>query len=763
MDGRLDESVWNDLPVLDSMSVVIPDTLAPASHRTETRIFYNQRGIYVGVINHQPPDSLIARMSSRDQQLERDSYTLAIDPSGEGLYGYLITINLGDTFTDGTILPERQISLQWDGAWNAVTADSAQGWTAEIYIPWSMMALPQSGLNRRIGIYTERKVAYLNETWAWPALPITENEFLSAFQKFELQGINPVRQLTYYPFASSTFDNRSKDTSYRVGTDLYWRPSSNLQVTASLNPDFGAVESDDVIVQLDAFENYFPDKRAFFLEGQEIFITSPRAGDDGGPSSSGPRSGRGGQPTTMLYTRRIGASPDFQVPDGVVVDPRDSGAPTDLLGAAKITGQAGNWRYGTLMAVEDNTLIHGLTDAGERIGLEAEGRDFLVGRLLYEDTSGGGRRALGWMGTHLAQEAGDATVNGIDMHYFSADARWVADAQWLFSDVSGETGAGMFFDVSYVPQRGTLHRIAGDYLGEDLDFDDLGFYRRTNNIGLEYQYRVTDSNLEGLRDRSRSITFRQYVNEAGDPVRSGIYSDFDWTFLNNQSLGLSFNYFPSRVEDILSRGNGSFRIPERYDARITWNSDRSLPVSLSGRFFAQQEWIGKRRLTGGVGLNWRPQDHFSLQLILDRIDREGWLVNRGGGNLTAFETREWAPKINMDYFLSAKQQLRFSLQWVGIQAFEDTFYRVDQQRLQELLELPERPTAESQNFNINRMTFQARYRWELAPLSDLFLVYTRGSNLPRDTFEDTAEQFRLSWTNRIVDTWVLKLRYRIDG
>ena len=66
LDGRLDEGIWQRIPVVDDMKVVIPDTLADASLETHTRIFYTERGIYVGIMNFQEESTLVARMTSRD-------------------------------------------------------------------------------------------------------------------------------------------------------------------------------------------------------------------------------------------------------------------------------------------------------------------------------------------------------------------------------------------------------------------------------------------------------------------------------------------------------------------------------------------------------------------------------------------------------------------------------------------------------------------------------------------------------------------------
>jgi hypothetical protein len=128
-----------------------------------------------------------------------------------------------------------------------------------------------------------------------------------------------------------------------------------------------------------------------------------------------------------------------------------------LLGAVKFTGQNGNLRYGTLIASEDDSEIRGTLSDGTRVNLQATGSDYTVGRLLYEDTSSGGRRSIGWMGTNVSHPDIDSTVNAIDAHYFSADQRWVVDGQFMHSDVNGETGTGFLGDISYIPRRGVQH------------------------------------------------------------------------------------------------------------------------------------------------------------------------------------------------------------------------------------------------------------------------------------------------------------------
>lgn len=750
LDGFLDEAVWQNLPVYDGMRVINPDTLAPASMQTETRIFYNERGIYVGVMNYQDPDTLVARMSSRDQGVQRDGFTLSIDTSGEGLYGYFLRINLGGTFSDGTILPEKQISRDWDGPWNAVTQELDNGWSAEMFIPWGMMQLPRSGEVRQIGIYTERMVTHLNETWSWPALPNTNPEYLSAFQKFSVAGINPRTQFTFYPYASATYNNMTSESDTRVGADIYWRPNSNTQLSATLNPDFGTVESDDVVVNLSAFETFFSEKRTFFLEGQDIFRATPRS--SGGPFG----------PTTILNTRRIGAAPRFATPAGVTVNATDRNAPSDLLGAVKVTGSQGNWRYGTLLAAEDDMLVRGRMADGSRVGIQSTGRDFAVGRLLYEDTSGGGRRGIGWMGTRLDHPDREATVNAVDVAYFSADTRWVFDGQFLHSDVNGETGKGAFFDLNFRPERGIQHTFTGTFFDDKLDINDVGYVQRNDHLMLDYRLSVTESGLEKYRSLTRSMNVINQWNTDGRPVRLGLFVGQNMTFHDNTSLNLNFRYFPPRVDDRLSRGNGTYKIPHRLAYDITWQSDRSRPLSIRLGAGNGQEDLKRSNINYSIGLDWQPNDRFSTEFDVRYRDRESWLVHRGGDRMTAFRANEWSPQWNVNYFINSKQQFRLAVQWTGIKAHEDKFYRIDQSDVRRLTRTP-KPNATPDDFTVSRMSFQARYRWEIAPLSDLFVVYTRGSNLPSDVGSEFQDLLFDAWSERISDTWVVKLRYRLGN
>ena len=753
LDGDLDESVWTDLPVIDGMKVINPDTLADAPYETHVRMFYTERGIYIGAMNYQPDDSLVARMTSRDVRLARDGFVVSIDPSGQGLYGYFIRLNLGESMTDGTILPERQFNMQWDGPWNGRTSEVEGGWSAEIYIPWSMMALPQADDVRTIGFYFERQVGHLNgDTWSNPALPQTVNEYLSAFTKYELRGIQPRRQLTYYPFIGGVHDDIRHEDNYKIGTDIFWRPTTNTQLTATINPDFGSVQADDVVVNLTAFEQFFPEQRDFFLEGQDIFITHPRHTNPGGP----------GGPIQLVNTRRIGGAPIIDVPDDVEVLPTDLSQPTDLLGALKFVGQQGRIRYGTLMAFEDEMEVEGIRDDGSIVALESEGRDFLVGRMLYEDTNSGGRRSIGWMGTSVHHPEIDETVNAIDAHYFSADNRWVVDSSFMRSDKNGEVGYGGMADFRFRPERGKQHTVRATYFDESLDINELGFLTRNDQMNLDYNYNVFESDVPGLRSRNTTYIITNQWNVEGRPVRIGLFFNQDYNFLNNDTFSYSFRVFPERIDDRLGRGTGDFQIPQREGLNLSYETDPAKPLAVNFGINWGTDQLGPQQVTSQAGLAWRPNDRFSSVINLEYTDQEALLIHQGDGAYTSFEAHQWAPNLEVNYFIGPRQQIRFTMQYNGLKAFEDRFWQSSPVGAEPLTPVA-KPNDTPDDFVISRMTFQARYRWEIAPLSDLFLVYTRGSNLPRDSFDTYSDLFARTWNQPIVNIFAFRLRYRFGA
>jgi len=426
-----------------------------------------------------------------------------------------------------------------------------------------------------------------------------------------------------------------------------------------------------------------------------------------------------------------------------------------------VTGQQGAFRYGVLAAKENDTKLSGTLN-GSPYEVFQTGREFSVARLMYEHVGEGGRRAIGWLGTNVTHSQREARSQGVDLHYLAASGRWEADGQLLYSDLNGVSDSGFFADFRYRPSQGVRHEFAIDYFGDQLDINDLGFLRRNDVMALRYSWNLSKSSTTRFKTVDTRLFIGRDKNLDGRTVRGGVFFRQNLQFYNNSKMGWDFNYFPERWEDRNSDGNGSYRIRDRINGGISWQSDSSKDLSWSaGTEFRQSEqektWFDYR-----VNLNWQPSDRFNLELNLRYFDRKSWLIHSTGRELTTYHAADWRPRLSMGFFLSAKQQFRISAEWVGIDAKEEKRWLIPAGDgwLQPLT----RPAGTNPRaFTISRMSFQARYRWEIAPLSDLFIVYTRASDVPSDPTDELSSLLSRAWSEPVIDFLVIKLRYRLGS
>ncbi len=774
LDGHVDETIWQQAPLFDNMIVSVPGTGEPGHYPTETRMIASEKGLYVSAVMHQPPETLVSRMSTRDDFIDRDTFGITIDATGEGLIAYWFIIALGDSVMDGKVLPERNYQRDWDGPWRGKTARLDDGWSTEIFLPWSMMSMQEVAGPRNIGFAVSRQVSHANERYQWPGHPYASSRFVSALNTFNVEGVQPVRQFSIIPFASSTTDEARDDDEARAGFDMSWKPSPMLELSMSALPDFGAVEADNVVLNLTAFETYFPEKRLFFLEGNEIFNNIPRSNpgtimriqtNDNFATTSRKVFTSTFMPTpiSMMNTRRIGGTANqVTVPDGITANRGEKDLPTDLLGAAKLTGSFGDMRYGVLAAMEDDVEWMGTTDdLGQRVDIEDDGREFAVARFAYESI-GASRRSVGYMGTYVSGPLYDAIVHGVDGHYTDSSGRLIVDTQLIASDVADVTGEGMMFDLKYSPGPRIQHKVEFEYFDEDVQINDLGFLRRNDYNTLQYAllYNRTKG-IGSIKDIRGTVVVRQGYNiSENQVVESGIYWRNSMVFPGRNTLKTSLGYLPSRYEDIDSRGNGAYKTDDRIwvDAHLATDAGKMLSYSVS--LGGLQENLGDWTYNATAGLTFRPNDLVSADLDIRYKRRKGWLVYQGDRNFGAYDAIDWQPSLKLNWFMAPGHQLLFTLQWAGVKAREEGFYAIP---VGDGELVPTERTRADHDFTVSIVTAQLRYRWEIAPLTDLYLVYNRGNTLPSQLDTDFSGLFEDALSDPIVNSFVAKLRYRFGN
>ncbi|WP_224365563.1 DUF5916 domain-containing protein [Hyalangium versicolor] len=319
IDGKLDETDWASAPVFDSFVQRFPQAGAVPSERTELRVLYDSNYVYFGIVAHDSRPALIdRRLGRRDSALTTDTVTLILDPTHDHRTGYYFWLSAGGIQGDGLYTEDNTSTADWDGVWDGAVGPVADGWVAEFAIPLMLLRFPAADV-QTWGFSVRRKIARLSEEVDSVDNPRTTNATISRLGHLTGMEVKPQKALELVPYIATRgirrpqFSDESRphprliDPLVDVGLDLKAALSSDLALNATLNPDFGQVEADQLILNLSTYEILFPEKRPFFTQGLELF------------QPVGLELGK--VPQTLFYSRRIGLD-------------------TPILGAAKLTGTA---------------------------------------------------------------------------------------------------------------------------------------------------------------------------------------------------------------------------------------------------------------------------------------------------------------------------------------------------------------------------------------------------------------------------------------
>ena len=96
------------------------------------------------------------------------------------------------------------------------------------------------GDKRIVAIYLDRVVGSINERMAWPAVSFERPQFLNQFEQIEIPAYSQ-SLLAITPYVVGLNDMVAKDNSFDAGVDVFWKPNSQFQLTATVNPDYGQV------------------------------------------------------------------------------------------------------------------------------------------------------------------------------------------------------------------------------------------------------------------------------------------------------------------------------------------------------------------------------------------------------------------------------------------------------------------------------------------------------------------------------------------
>jgi len=727
VDGQLDEAEWAQAQVFSDFRVLEPLTREAAPQATELRVLPLADGLYVGLRSELAPELRTYGRSARDApRLDADPSILLIDFEGLGKTAYEFTISLSGSKRDSIILNQTELSRDWDADWQAAVHEDATGWSAEWLIPWSVAPEGAAhGDKRTIAVYASRYIKRYAHRYSFPAIEMLGANFVRDFQHLEVPRYSS-SSLVWLPYVSLTHDTLDHSSKGRAGADVFWKPNGRNQLSASLNPDFGQVESDDLIVNFSAVETFLEDKRPFFTQGLQLFDL---------------RTNRNGR---LVNTRRIGAAPD--------AGPETA---SNVLAAAKYTGIRGDDEFGVFGAAEDHST-------------QAQGRRYLAARWRHAH----GGRNFGYLGTATLRPAlaRDAYVHAID---YSQRLRqgMALSAQAMMSDIhvgaAGATdadsgvsrGYGAWARFDYQPGTRWQHKLFATWYDRHLDINDLGYQERADIVQLDSvsdfftrQYRTSAPAESGFWELTTNLPYNTHGQRLA--ARVDINHQFQWRN-GAESFFFYIHEFPG-FDDLITRGNGALRMPTRHN----YGGDYRSPTRGHFRYYVQ----AIAREQGFTGLthqlhfepNWFLTDNLVLGLPLEFWDSPNWLLWTAGAQVATYRRHEFHLGLNASWYPTARQELRLKFQWVGLGA----------QALQRYQLLPDgTPLAIAglpSDFTDSTFGTQLRYRFEFKPQSELYLVYSRGGDGSLDDrSESLAAQFRRARDQLTTSQFFVKLRYRI--
>ena len=642
LDGRLDDEAWSRVTPATGFVQTEPFDGAPASERTEVRFLYDDDALYIGARMHDAAGDVRQRLGRRDSYLsDSDWIYFYIDSYHDHQSVYQFSVNPAGVKRDAIGSGGFRDDSSWDVVWDVATSVDAEGWTAEIRIPFSQLRFSGADL-QTWGIQISRRQISNEEVTVFSHTPKSMRGGPARYgHLLGLEGIRPGKRLEILPYvaARAEYVNVDPGDPFRSGSDWFsgtgldmkYRLTSSVTLDATVNPDFGQVEVDPATINLSAFETSFDEKRPFFVEGADIF----RFGE-----------------TRMFYSRRIGRAPQGGVPDEAEYADRPDAS--TILGAAKLTGQTiGGWRMGALAAVTAEERAPWITEDA------IDGSSIIEPRTLYgvarlQRTFRGGQSNVGGMMTTVRRDRIDgldemlrssAVVGGIDFSHEFADRTWEVEGYLAGSRASGspealvrtQRSSSRYYqrpDAEYLAVdssrteltgyagRLVLRKTAGLHWRGDvnlsatspgLEINDLGFLTGVDRIGADVNITYVE-NEPGRTFRNWRINLRNSRdwNYGRDAVGGRSHLSFNGQFTNywGGNIGITRNW--ASLDDRFTRGGPLAFNPAGYQVDFNLNSDSRLPFSgrINGEYGNDEGGGWSRRLSFNVSL--RPADNWTL-------------------------------------------------------------------------------------------------------------------------------------------------------
>ncbi len=662
LDGRLDEPIWATVQPATDFRQAQPKPGDPAVQKTEIRILYDDAALYIGarMFDDKGAAGVRSQLVRRDQfGANSDQIQFVLDTYHNHLGRTIFSVGPAGNKQDQGQATEFA-DPSWDPVWEVKTQVDSLGWTAEFRIPFSQLRFPRDSV-QSWGMQVWRTESRTNEISMWSYWGPDETGGPSRFG--HINGIAPgrgsSRKLEVLPYVVGRYSRitsgdpndpfyRPNHADSRGGADIKYLLTSNLTLDATVNPDFGQVEVDPAVVNLSAFETFFPERRPFFIEGSGTF-------------------GFGGfscffcsnvSSLSLFYSRRIGRVPQGSLPSGSSYS--DVPDATTILGAAKVTGRTRTgFTVGVLNAVTQrehaDVMVNGVKESQEVEPFT----NYFVGRLKKDFQRG--NLVIGGMLTSVARSLDDSLLKaklnshseavGVDWNARWKNRSWAWSGNLAFTNNVGDpaairrlqnssaryfqrpdrqSGSNGFLSDRYDPDATWLRGIggysrfakdAGKWLFESsVNFRTPGFEANDLAFNTRVDYAWMNTNLALSLSRP-SKWYRNYFVVIGSQREYNFDGDRTDTQFHGGIFGQLLNYWGLNAfiirrtdvfDDRLTRGGPVLKRPGNmyYSLNLNTDSRKLVNVGINPTYSRTDE--GYSSTSVFVNLNVRAASNVSL-------------------------------------------------------------------------------------------------------------------------------------------------------
>ena len=736
IDANLNEPEWDTAITINQYSEVIPFTLQPAEERTVAKIFSNENGIYVGFTNFQENSTMLSNKSLRDEITNTaDQNWISIDFDNDRQKAYLFFVTLANIKGDGIRRIGGWPEFDWDGDWEVKTKEYDGYWVSEFLIPWNVALMKNvDSEERTINISTIRKIAY-KQSWIGDAeTSARRTNFLLKMRPIQIKNYTQSK-VNYFPYVSKTYNSVTGFNEDKIGAEIFISSGTGKQVNLTFNPDFGQAESDEVIVNFSAQETFYSEKRAFFNENQSLFDLSHY------------------DRYRVINTRRIGAASTYDCQASSDENRCDGKRKsyTDIDFALRYTQKNDNSNVGIFVAQESDESF-------------TKGKNFYAIRSKNKI----GTRTIGYFLTHVVDNFTNekATVNVIDFINVKSD-KLTLYTDFLSSEKEGVSGFGLRSQFVYKPTQ--LSRRSGSilYFEDSFRLNDFGYLKKNDwfHVGLGSDITKVDFNeSSSVKERKIGTDFNYDSDTSGNSNPTQLRQEYNFQYKDTSSFQASWDLKTSGKNTTITRKNvdfpfvkrnGSFSFNLDYESPSygSWEYDWRVGYETADKYKTWSSEGYERRFAKIAGSIY-PIDDFKLGWEFRVRQEDEWLNWIKDNELAVYDLTQKIISINANWFKGYKHEIRLKSQFVALEAENPISLISDKAGYLYNHKSIVKP------FTDGITSFQVRYKYEIAPLSYIYLVYTKGGRVYDDENErNTSDVFKDPWENP--DNEIFSLKFRL--